>query len=134
MKPDLKLKAWYESQMAGGGIAKKTAKAATKASEKAVSAARDMAKKSKYKTLEPQVREREGQYGVQRLERIFDEVPNIYRQYDDEALLSALRGDNAQTLMIMRPEDFENFASPLNVSGSDISKGNKSLNDYVREL
>jgi hypothetical protein len=93
-----------------------------------------MAKKSKYKTLEPQVREREGQYGVQRLERIFDEVPNIYRQYDDEALLSALRGDNAQTLMIMRPGDFENFASPLNVSGSDMSKGNKSLNEYVREL
>lgn len=97
---------WHKKMAEGkatGGTIKKIAGAAEKA-----------AKKSQYKRIEPEVRKREGEYGVQRLERIFDEAPYAAGRFEDQALLSALAGgDNANTLALMSPSDFRYLAAPL---------------------
>ena len=63
--------------------------------------------------LANRVRQSEGQYGAQRVERAADEIPNLEKLYQDQALMRAFTGDNAQGLMTMKPSDFERYAAPL---------------------
>ena len=65
------------------------------------------------KELEAYLREREGEYGVKRLQRAADEIPNLEHMYTKEALRRAFGGDNAQALTTMNPADFEKFAIRL---------------------
>ena len=71
--------------------------------------------------LANRVRQSEGQYGAQRVERAADEIPNLEKLYQDQALMRAFTGDNAQALMTMKPSDFERFAAPLDANLSDRS-------------
>jgi len=74
--------------------------------------------------LANRVRQSEGQYGAQRVERAADEIPNLEKLYQDQALMRAFTGDNAQGLMTMKPSDFERYAAPLdaNLSGRSLQK------------
>ena len=71
--------------------------------------------------LANRVRQSEGQYGAQRVERAADEIPNLEKLYQDQALMRAFTGDNAQAVMTMKPSDFERYAAPLGSSLSDRS-------------
>ena len=59
------------------------------------------------------VRNQKGQYGAQRVERAADEIPNLEKLYQDQALMRAFTGDNARALMTIKPADFERYAAPL---------------------
>ena len=48
------------------------------------------------KQLEEYLRQREGEYGVKRLQRAADEIPGLEKMYTLEALKRAFGGDNAQ--------------------------------------
>ncbi len=72
-----------------------------------------MAKGGKIKELEKYLRDREGEYGLKRLQRAADEIPGLENMYTEEALRRAFGGDNAQALMTMNPADFEKFAIRL---------------------
>jgi hypothetical protein len=74
--------------------------------------------------LANRVRQSEGQYGAQRVERAADEIPNLEKLYQDQALMRAFTGDNAQAVMTMKPSDFERYAAPLGSGLSDRSLQN----------
>ena len=94
-----------------------------------------MAKGGSIKDLEEHVRKHEGQYGVKRMQRVFDEIPAIERMYDMEALKRALTGDNAQALMTMSPADFEKFALRLGSEDDESAyEGGMSRSDYLGKL
>ena len=59
------------------------------------------------------IKNKGGTSEAKRLERAADLVPNLERQYQPEALKSALIGDNARALMVMKPGDFEKYAYPI---------------------
>ena len=67
---------------------------------------------------------REGSYAARRLERAADEIPNLEKLYQDQAILRAFSGDNAQAVMTMKPSDFERYAAPLGSGLSDRSLQN----------
>ena len=72
-----------------------------------------MGKGGKVKELEQYLRQREGEYGVKRLQRAADEIPGLENMYTLQALKEAFGGDNAKALMTMNPADFEKFAVRL---------------------
>jgi hypothetical protein len=74
--------------------------------------------------LANRVRQSEGQFGAQRVERAADEIPNLEKLYQDQALMRAFTGDNAQAVMTMKPSDFERYAAPLGSGLSDRSLQN----------
>jgi hypothetical protein len=84
-------------------------------------AAPDVMTRSSITDLANRVRQSEGQYGAQRVERAADEIPNLEKLYQDQALMRAFTGDNAQALMTMKPSDFERYAAPLDANLSDRS-------------
>jgi hypothetical protein len=57
-----------------------------------------------------------GVSGAQRVERAADEIPNLEKMYKQRALRSAFGGDNASAVMVIKPEDFEKYSSPLSSS------------------
>ena len=59
------------------------------------------------------IRQKKGNYGAQRVERAADEIPNLEKLYQEEALKEAFGGDNAKALMTMNPKDFEKYAAPI---------------------
>jgi hypothetical protein len=63
--------------------------------------------------LRKTVQQEKGDYGSRRVERAADEVPNLEKMYQQEALQQAFTGDNAKALMTMNPADFEKYAIPL---------------------
>ena len=66
------------------------------------------------KTLMGEVLNRGGTYAARRLERAADEIPNLEKLYEQQALKRAfISGDNAYALMTMKPSDFERYAAPL---------------------
>ena len=71
---------------------------------------------SKLSNVREAARKREGEYGARRVERASDEIPNLEKMYQEEALRSAFIGDNARALMTINPADFENYAAPLKPS------------------
>jgi hypothetical protein len=54
-----------------------------------------------------------GGYGAKRLERAADEVPNLEKQFTEDALVDAFTGDNAKAIVTISPEDFEKYAKRL---------------------
>jgi gas vesicle protein len=106
----------YAGKAGGGSI-----KALDKALKVGEKAAKETLKKAKdYKPtkgmiseLKDYVRDAKGEYGAQRVERAADLVPNLEKQYDLKALQSAFDGDNAKSLMVIHPGDFEKYAKPL---------------------
>jgi hypothetical protein len=88
------------------------------------------------------VEQEKGAYGARRLERAADEIPNLERMYQQEALRQAFTGDNAKALMTMNPADFEKYATPLverarhwgNLGAGDPDKANLPTADYIKYL
>lgn len=66
----------------------------------------------------------QGSYAARRLERAADEIPNLEKLYEEQAILRAFGGDNAQAVMTMKPSDFEKYAAPLGSGLSDRSLQN----------
>lgn len=66
-----------------------------------------------------EIRKARGSYEAKRLERAADEVPNLERLYQREALEGLFSGDNAKGVMTMRPGDFERYATPLDYMPTD---------------
>jgi len=93
-----------------------------------------------------EIRKTRGGYEAKRLERAADEVPNLERLYQEEALRGLFRGDNARGIMTMKPEDFERYAIPLGIKSSvgpkaaelaksgDISKETVTTAEYIKHL
>lgn len=65
------------------------------------------------KTLMGEVLNRGGAYAARRLERAADEIPNLEKLYQEQALQRAFLGDNARALMTIKPSDFEKYATPI---------------------
>jgi hypothetical protein len=70
------------------------------------------------------IKNREGGYGLRRVERAADEIPRLGELYTPEALRSVFSGDNARALMTMSPADFERYSAPLLKDLSQESKDN----------
>ena len=68
---------------------------------------------SKVGKVKDAMRKRQGEFGARRVERAADEVPNLERMYQEEALKQAFGGDNAKAMMTINPKDFEKYAMPL---------------------
>ena len=66
----------------------------------------------------------EGAYAARRLERAADEIPNLEKLYEEQAIMRAFSGDNAQAVMTMKPSDFEKYAATLGTGLSDRSLQN----------
>jgi hypothetical protein len=95
------------------------------------------------------IREIEGKYGADRLQRALDEIPNLEHMFDYDALRQAFSGDNAKALMTMNPADFEKYATQLKgnqttgahtpsleerIKGHKAHKTDLSTEDYVKYL
>lgn len=107
----------YKSGYAGGGPIKaldKALKVGEKVAKETLKKAKDYKPtKSELSELAKDVMNAKGQYGVQRMERAFDLVPNLEKQFSPRALEQAFIDDNASSLLILPPKDFEKFAAPL---------------------
>ena len=94
------------------------------------------------KDLEEYILQHEGQYGLRRLHRAMDEIPNLEHMFGLQGLKAVFSGDNAKAAMTMNPADFEKYASPIpegarhwsNSRASKPDKTNMSTADYVRHL
>ncbi len=79
---------------------------------------------------------------VRRAERIGDEAPYAAERIDAETLRSVIsRGDNANTLAIIKPEDFRYLAAPLNedyltspLTSKLEAPAGMGTSDYIRHL
>jgi len=102
---------------AGGGSIKaldKAIKVGEKAAKETLKKAKDYKPtKSELSELTKNVINYKGQYGKQRMEKAFDLVPNLEKQFNLSALRQAFIDDNASSLLVMPPKDFEKFALPL---------------------
>jgi hypothetical protein len=79
----------------------------------ALPSAPEVMTRSQITDLANAIKNREGAYGVRRVERAADEIPNLERLYTQQALADAFSGDNARALMTMNPADFERYAAPI---------------------
>lgn len=80
--------------------------------------------RSEISDLADYIKNREGGYGLRRVERAADEIPRLGEMYTQDALRSAFSGDNARALMTMNPADFERYAAPLLTNLSQQSTDN----------
>jgi hypothetical protein len=120
----------------GGAIAKMAKKAIP------VTRAPEIIRPSGLTELKKIVQQEKGGYGARRLERAADEIPNLEKMYQQEALRQAFVGDNAKALMTMNPADFEKYATPLverarhwgNLGAGDPDKANLPTADYIKYL
>jgi hypothetical protein len=87
------------------------------------------------------VKNREGEYGLRRVERAADEIPRLGEMYTQDALQSAFSGDNARALMTMNPADFEKYATPIDPFFSSVkyrarddAGGKMSYEEYLKYL
>lgn len=114
---------------AGGGSIKALEKAirvGEEAAKETLKKAKDYKPtKGKISELKDYVRDTKGEYGAQRVERAADLVPNLEKQYDLQSLKEAFGGDNAKSLMVMHPGDFEKYAKPLPSGYTGISNFGK---------
>ena len=81
---------------------------------------------SKVSNVKDAMRKRQGEFGARRVERAADEVPNLERMYQEEALKQAFGGDNAKAMMTIDPKDFEKYAMPIPM---DIAKNKMYFTD-----
>jgi len=98
------------------------------------------------KEMIDEIRKTRGAYEAKRLERAADEVPNLEKLYQRDALEYLFRGENARGIMTMRPEDFEKYAIPIGIKSSvgpkaaelarsgDISKHTVPTDEYIKHL
>lgn len=102
---------------------------------------------SKLSNVKEAARKREGEYGARRVERASDEIPNLEKMYQEDALRRAfIGGDNARALMTMNPADFEKYAEPLGFKTSigpkmaeyakqgDITKDTVPTDEFIKYL
>jgi hypothetical protein len=80
--------------------------------------------RSEISDLADYIKNREGGYGLRRVERAADEIPRLGEMYTQDALRSAFSGDNARALMTMNPADFERYATPLDKKLRDENAAN----------
>jgi predicted GNAT family acetyltransferase len=88
------------------------------------------------------IKNREGGYGLRRVERAADEIPRLGEMYTQDALQSAFSGDNARALMTMNPADFEKYATPIDplflrsagYRARDDAGGKMSYEEYLKYL
>ena len=81
--------------------------------EKAIVGDVEMAGGGAIKNAIKRVAKSMGEYGAKRLERSADEVPNLEKQFTEDALVEAFTGDNAKAIVTVSPEDFEKYAKRL---------------------
>lgn len=91
------------------------------------------------KTLMGEVLNRGGSYAARRLERAADEIPNLEKLYQQQALERAFTGDNASAVMTMNPADFEKYAIPIHPYFTTkkfptLVKDDYSTDDWVKHL
>ena len=135
--PDITKARGGEVHMAGGGDTIKMAlKMAKKGTQNALPKPTIIIP-SKLSDVKEAVRKSKGEYGARRVERASDEIPNLEKMYQEEALRRAFAGDNAKALMTMNPKDFENYATPL--KGTDIpfgylGAGPMTFDEYLTHL
>jgi len=98
------LERMYKEGYAGGGIAKKIAKTLAKDYKPT---------KGKISEVKDYIRDAKGEYGAQRVERAADLVPNLEKQYSARALREAFDGDNAKSVMVINPAEYEKYAKQL---------------------
>jgi hypothetical protein len=126
------------SEYSGGGALVKAVRAARKAPVKAPSAvpveAPSVVIPSAVARVQEAARQSKGDYGAKRVQRAADEVKDLEKLYQEEALRQAFLGDNAKAVMTMRPGDFEKFAQRLNPSAKDLEMANTIPVDYVKGL
>jgi hypothetical protein len=110
---------WNEKEdvYAGGGPIKgleKAIRVGEEAAKQTLKKAKDYKPtKGKISELKDYIKDYKGEYGAQRVERAADLVPNLENQYSLQGLMSAFDGDNAKSLMVMHPKDFEKYAREL---------------------
>jgi hypothetical protein len=108
---DEMLERMYKEGYAGGGLAKSIGK---NVAEKIAKKAKDYKPtKGKISEVQDYIRDAKGEYGAQRVERAADLVPNLEKQYSARALREAFDGDNAKSVMVMNPADYEKYARQL---------------------
>ena len=59
------------------------------------------------------IKQQGGTNAAKRLERAADLVPNLENKFQPQALKSTFAGDNASAVMVMKPGDFQKYATPL---------------------
>jgi hypothetical protein len=74
--------------------------------------------------------ERQGAHGAQRVERAADEVPNLEKMYELQALKRAFGDDKTSAVMSIHPSDFEKYSTPLSSSGASPSE----IDEHVKHL
>ena len=93
---------------------------------------------SKVSNVKEAVRQSKGDYGARRVERAADEIPNLEKLYQENALKEAFIGDNARALMTMNPKNFEKYASPIPPSMSKPQQyrgyGSQFLDDSMKDM
>jgi len=94
------------------------------------------------------VRGMKGNYGARRVERAADEIPNLERMFQEDALKEVFTGDNARGVMTIDPADFERYASELKgrtkddigpkmaelARQGDIDKYTVPMDEYIKYL
>jgi hypothetical protein len=123
----------YKSGYAGGGPLKaldKAIKVGERAAKETLKKAKDYKPtKGKISEVKDYIRDTKGEYGAQRVERAADLVPNLEKQYSVRALREAFDGDNAKSVMVMNPADYEKYARQLpehygkSISGIQFKEG-----------
>jgi len=93
-------------EYSGGGALVKAIRSAQKAAVEAPA----VVIPSAVTRVQEAARQSKGDYGAKRVQRAADEVKDLEKLYQEEALRQAFLGDNAQAMMTMNPADFERFA------------------------
>jgi hypothetical protein len=101
---------------------------------------------SKMNNVREAVRNIKGNYGARRVERAADEILNLEKMYQEDALKEAFTGDNASAMLSMNPKDFERYAIELEkrltvgpkaaelAKQGDIDKMTVPTDDYIKHL
>jgi len=103
---------------------------------------------SKMNNVREAVRNMKGNYGARRVERAADEIPNLEKMYQEDALKEAFTGDNASAMITLNPAEFERYALELKgrtkndigpkmaelARQGDIDKYTVPMDEYIQHL
>jgi hypothetical protein len=101
---------------------------------------------SKMNNVREAVRNMKGNYGARRVERAADEIPNLEKMYQEDALKEAFTGDNASAMITLNPAEFERYAIELQkrqevgpkmaelAKQGDIDKMTVPTDEYIQHL
>ena len=117
-EPDINKAHGGAVHMAGGGAGRKLAnKMLPKVEAPSIMTRSDISELAEY------IKNREGEYGLRRVERAADEIPRLGELYSQDALRSAFSG-SGNALMTVKPSEFEKYAAPLSTKLSQESADN----------